>query len=308
MRKSIFIGLISCCFIIESRAQLSLKDITRNYSAYQAKWSRIKLQLVFNQDKYTPGDTVFFKAYLLNEDLTRVTGKQLVDVNLVDSKGKSIVQLKFHVTDGLGLNQMIIPSSLPAGMFYITAHNNWMKNFDPAWIFKKKIAIVKENELVELEKAFLHIAAEGGHLISDVPNILGVYTNRKAATVQITDNAGQEVGRVATDGNGTGSIIFKPSSSVRYTARVMDDTIEAALPVADRDGVALQLIPGNRDVPNKIVLTSAVSSVYQGKELYVVITARGKIQFTAAVKHNQRDFAGSENIGFTRWISKGFRY
>jgi len=304
MRKSLFIGLISCCFLIESKAQLSLEEIPQKYSAYQIMWSRVKLQLVLNQDKYTPGDTVFFKAYLLNEDLTQVAGKQLVDVNLVDSKGKSIVQLKFNVKDGYGHNQLIIPNTLSAGMFYITAHNNRMKNFDPAWIFKKKVAIVRKNEVQEQEQAFLYIAAEGGHLISNVPNKIGAYTNREGATVQIIDDARQEVARFATDGNGTGSVIFKPSSSVRYTARIMDDTIETVLPVTDRDGVALQLTAGNRDVPNKIVLTSAISSVYQGKELYLVITARGKIQFTAAVEHIYRDSLEVKTVDLPAGLAK----
>lgn len=286
MNKYFAIGLVSICFFKESKAQLSVADIKQKYAAYQAVWAKTKLHLVLNQEKYLPGDTLFLKAYFLKEDFTGVPGKQLVNVNLVGTQGESIKELKFQVNEGIGQSQMIIPNTLPSGIYYLTAHNDWMRNFDPAFIFKKKIFIVKKNEVVEVKQPFLQVAVEGGNLISDIPNRIGIYTHRTGTTVQISNGVGQEIGRTMTDSSGTASLLFTPVFNEKYMARIEHDTIYYELPVARKEGVVLQVLPSSIDETIKIRWRS--SAPYQD-ELFVVITARGTIQFSATVKHAQID-------------------
>ena len=300
MRKQAFIGIMVLFFFVESKAQWSASAITEKYEAYQVMWGRTKPHLVLNQEKYAPGDTILFKAYFLREDLTRVRGKQILEVNLVDASGHAATGVKFYVNNGMGRDQLIIPNNLTAGVYYLTAHNNWMKNFDPAFIFKKKISIVKKNEVVEVKKPFLYAAPEGGHLISGIANQIRFYTHQPGIAVQVKDDAGKEIGRVMMDGNGTGSLLLNPVANTRYTAHLRDGSMHVLLPAVDADGVSFTFRQGGKGQPHDIILTSAVTSSYIGKELLVVMTAAGKIQWITTVKHSQRDsltVKSSEMIG-----------
>lgn len=288
MNRFLVIVLIAVCVVQNSKAQLRLSDFTEKYNAYQTVWARTKLQLILNQEKFTPGDTIFFKAYFLKEDLTRIRGKQLVETHLVNDQGKSTVHLKFHVHNGLGFNQLIIPDTLKSGIYYITAYNNWMRNFDQGLFFKKKLIIVRKNEVAEVKEKFLRVAPEGGKLIAGVSNKLAIFTHQAGSTIEIKDYSGQVVSRVTTDHNRTASLHFTPVEGNRYTAHAPEDALQVALPVVENDGVGLQLI--DRSNGNlSLSLTSPATSGYRGKELYMVITARGKILYSTALKHNIQD-------------------
>lgn len=288
MKKFLIIVLIAICIFQNGKAQLRLSEIAEKYNTYQTTWARTKLQLVLNQEKFTPGDTIFFKAYFLKEDLTRIRGKQLVEAHLVNDQGQSKVQLKFHVHNGLGFNQLVIPDTLKAGIYYITAFNNWMRNFDPAYFYNKKIPIVKKKEVAEVEEKFLRVAPEGGKLIAGVANKLAVHTHRAGAIISINDGAGQEVSRVTTDSHGTAFLTFTPVEGTRYTVQVPEDAIQIDLPEAERDGVGLLLIRGLNE-HLRLALISPVGSTYRGKELHMVITSRGKILYSSIVKHDIQD-------------------
>lgn len=290
MSKPVIIGLISICLFIESKAQITLSDISQKYAAYQAVWSRPIIHLVLNQDKYVPGDTVFFKAYFLNQNLTPLRDQQIIEVNLVNNKGQSTVEVKFHVNNGIANSQLIIPETLTAGIYYITAHNNVMKNFNPALIFKKKIHLVEKNAIVEKEQPFIHVAAEGGHLISDIPNKIIVHTHRAGAIIQITDSAGLERSRLTTDSKGTGSLLFTPSLNENYRVRVLNDTIYKVLPATEKEGVHIQIKSGwNENDSIIILLTSAHNTSNPNNEIFVLITSRGEIQYRAVVKNHLSD-------------------
>jgi hypothetical protein len=287
MRKPLIIALILSCFFGEGTAQLRLDDINQKYEAYQAIRAKLTLHLIFNQEKFIPGDTVCLKAYFLKEDFTGVPGIQLVTVNLSGIQGESIGELKFLVRDGIGQSQMILPDTLASGIYYLTAYNTWMRNFDPPNLFKKKILIVNKNAIVEVKQPFLQVAVEGGNLISDVPNRIGIYTHRAGTYIQINDGAGREVGRTLTDSRGTGSLLFTPVFNERYIVRIENDTIYHELPVARKEGVVLQVRPAANDEPIRIRMISSAHTQLQ--ELFVVITARGKIKFSEPIKHTQVD-------------------
>ncbi len=289
MSKFLIIGLIAICIFQDSRAQLTLPDIAAKYDAYQTTWARTKLQFILNQEKFTPGDTIFIKAYFLKEDLTRIRGKQLVETHLVNDQGQSSVYIKFHVHNGLGFNQLVIPDTLKAGIYYLTAYNNWMRNFDPSYFYKKKITIVTKKEVAGVEEKFLKVVPEGGKLIAGISNKLGVYTHRADAIVQLKNGEGQEISRVTTDRDGTGSIHFSPVDGMRYTAYLSEDHIQIDLPVVERDGVAIQLLGALNSEQETLLLTSSENSVYREKEINMVVTFRGKIRYSTRVKHDVQD-------------------
>lgn len=277
-----WVTIVFLFILVGSSAQsIDRLQIVQRYDAYQAMWSKTYMNLVFNQNKYSPGDTVWFKAYFLNEDLTGVSGKQLIELNLVDSAGASKLHLLFNVFDGVGHNQFAIPDQLTAGLYLVTVHSSWMKNFDPTLIFKKQLPIVIKNEVVA-EAPILQAVPEGGHLIRGIQSKVGILSNRINAAIQLVDSDGLEVGRTITDSNGIGAITFIPLKQ-SYFARIMGDSTQVTLSSTEDDGCSLFLQPSNGGESAKIRIASPAESPLRNQQLMIIVSSHGKIQFTQAL-------------------------
>lgn len=273
MRKALFILLISTSWI--SWSQPTTTTLAQKFNAYQAVWPKATLHLLFNQEKFAPGDTAWFKAYFLTEDLLGVTGKQLIEVNLVDSSGESRLHFLFAVTNGLGFNQFILPETLPAGIYLVTAHSSWMRNFASDRIYKKRIEIVQNNTLLAEESPALLVGVEGGHLISNIENRISLYTNQ-SSTLQIINEAGAELGRATPNKQGVCSIRFTPLPNIPYFVRNVGDTNTTALPATEAVGYSLRLFTDGDKTKIRI-------SAPAHEEVTLMITARGKVYHSATV-------------------------
>jgi len=271
--------LTTLLFIVsfwEIKAQSGTLFFTQKFNAYQSILPRTKLHLVFNQDKFSPGDTAYFKTYFLKEDLSGVAGKQLIELNLVDSKGEPKLHFSFTVTQGVGQNQMAIPLSLPAGIYLVTAHSSWMKNFNPLPFFKKEITVVSKNVILPEDKPFVVTAVEGGHLIAGIDNHLIIRTRGAGERVKIMDAAGHAIAETSTDINGVGSIAFKPLRKTFYFVHV-NDSVTASLPNVEEDGCSLQLIQSSGGDSIKFMVTSPPDSRLRHDELVFIASGKGKI-------------------------------
>src|SRR5689334_11891305 len=101
-RKTFSVLAIACCasFAVEEDFVTSMKQ---KADAYFQKASRAKLELVFNQTMYAPGDTARFQAaYLKANDLKPISGKQVVHLGLFDQYGKKKLTRWFSIVNGTG--------------------------------------------------------------------------------------------------------------------------------------------------------------------------------------------------------------
>jgi hypothetical protein len=290
MNRGTVTSIFFLCTLFEAGAQPNVALLSQKFDAYQSTWPRTRLHLIFNQDKFSPGDTAWFKAYFLTENLTGVAGKQLIDLNLVDSRGESKLHFMFNVNNGLGFNQLALPDTLSAGIYLVTAYSNWMKNFDPAFIFKKKIVIVRKNALVPDEKVVLSVVAEGGHLIRGISNRVSIHTWRAGSSVQIMDAEGREILRTTTDANGLASGIFTPIRT-SYFVQMTGDPGRTPLPATEDDGCSMRLIPAQREEPVKILVASPPASALRPQELIIMVSTRGRIYHTATFIQGNKEFA-----------------
>ena len=130
--KKLF-GIISLFSLCDAIAQFDEATLTKKFNEYSAVWQKKKLHLIFNQDKFSPGDTAYFKSYFLSEDLRGVPGNQLIELHLIDASGYSVLNLKCAVPNGIGKNQFVIPPTLKQGFYVVTVYSSWMLNFDPVF-------------------------------------------------------------------------------------------------------------------------------------------------------------------------------
>lgn len=151
MNSRVLIALF--CFICTGAcAQVTSNDIIRKYSDFRKVLPASRLHLVFNQDKFAPGDTIFFKGYFLNDNNQPIAGRQLIDVSLVGTGNSVVAHFLFSITNGIGASQVVLPETLKPGIYMLTAYSTWMKNFEIPPVFSKEITVVGEKHVVENSK------------------------------------------------------------------------------------------------------------------------------------------------------------
>ena len=289
MKKTIVTLVFLVTVLFNGAAQPKIEDWSRKFNTYQSIWTKTKIHLTLNQGKFFPGDTVWFKAYFLTEDLRGVPGKQLLDLNVVDSQGEVKVHFLFTVINGLGHNQFILPADLSPGTYVVAAHSSWMKNFEPALIFKKQIQVVRENKLVADDKPLVSTYAEGGHLIGDVANKVVIRTNRPNTRAEIIDHSSHVIGETEIDSNGFGSIIFTPEKGKTYFVRTTGDSVHAPIAPVEEDGFSILLTPALHAEPTKIILSSPTGSHFRNEEINIMISSIGRIIHTASFTQGSQE-------------------
>jgi len=108
-----------------------------------------KLYLQFDKPYYALGDTIWFKAYLLNEYLTASDKSRIVNIDIANDSNKVIKQYRLPVGSAVSWGNISLDEKegLTTGTYTIRAYTNWMRNFGDNYFFYKSfyVANVTEN-------------------------------------------------------------------------------------------------------------------------------------------------------------------
>jgi hypothetical protein len=275
----VFVGSISLAF--------PQTNFVNRYTSYQQQWGKAKLHLVFSQNKFASGDTAYFKAYFLHQDYHGIRGSQIIELNLVDAKGDSKSHMIFTVNEGVGYNQLAIPSGLASGHYLIVAYSNWMLNFDIDLVFKKEIEVVERNKILTSERAEITVFPEGGSLVRDVSNRLLIRT-QPDSKIKLLKASGEALDSLAIDHNGFGTIDIIPEINARYFVR-NSAGLEAVLPKVEEEGCAIKLSDADRDGSAKLKVSMPRSSPLRRQELVLIVTCQGKIHYSTSVRQESEE-------------------
>lgn len=147
------IGLIPVFMYAFVTDDTAIKTITLKLEKLRKNYPQEKLHLQFDKPYYSIGDTIYFKAYLVNaEKNTPSVTSNVLYVDLVNDKDSIESSVKLPVTDGVAWGTIHITDLLHEGNHRIRAYTNWMRNFDDAFFFDKVITIVNgfNNELMAI--------------------------------------------------------------------------------------------------------------------------------------------------------------
>jgi hypothetical protein len=287
MKRPVTILLLSLlCSAIGYSQGLALK-VTEEYKSWQDKFTSTKAFLVLTQDKYVPGDTVFFSGFFLTEDGHYVAGYNILKIAIIDSKGQTVHRQLVSVYNGIGGNQLVLPRSMGEGNYVIVAYNEYMKSFSENFYFRKEIKVVTRNSIqTDVASMAPVVAAEGGHLVHGVRNrVVIVAPDSLTGTVTI-HAAGRDVAVVTLDRFGTGSFVFTPQKGDSYFA--VANGKQTPLPPVEDDGCSLQLVTPF----DKMSLTASIglpsTSRWRESEMVAALTVNGQLYYAAAFAPGRR--------------------
>src|SRR5690606_37001107 len=225
-------------------------DLTTRLETYLNNRTPEKTYLHTDKDLYTHGDTLWFKAYLLNGTTHSVSDiNRVIYVELWDSRDSLVVQRKLYI-EGTGASGDIkIDDSIGEGDYYLLAYTRYMLNDKNPALFQKKISILARplpiNNLLddtitiakgkEIEvKDTLHPAMkrpnvqffpEGGNLVAGLQSGLGLKItdgsgNGIALKGTIIDRNGVVIARFETHDFGLGIVPFTSRMDMDYFAEI----------------------------------------------------------------------------------------
>jgi TonB-dependent SusC/RagA subfamily outer membrane receptor len=103
---------------------------------------------------YFPGETIWFKSYIVTQENTISNVSDIVHVQLISPKGTVVKVSKLAVKDGYVYGDFHIDPNWVGGIYTLKVFTNWMRNFGEESFFTKQITIqkvVKPNLLLNLK-------------------------------------------------------------------------------------------------------------------------------------------------------------
>jgi hypothetical protein len=269
-----------------------------------------KVYLHTDRDYYSPGDDIWFKAYLTEApDMMLSCHSKNLHVEFISPEYKIIDSRIVRIECGLGNGDFRLPDSLHSGSYLIRAYTNYMRNFRTPQFFVKKIRIIGSSdsgkEVSKNTEYFNNIInikffPEGGSLVNDVTSSVGFKATNAFGegcdvTGEVYSSSGEKVTSFASTHKGMGRFHLRPALGAIYYAVVRDSTgatVRSRIPESFTNGVVLDISDYQCDEPLITIRTNPITlrqllnrdlslSISSRKTLFKILTFKITSLFTS---------------------------
>ncbi len=289
--------LSGCLFSQAQRFDSTLAKLDREYK-------QEKMYLHFDRSAYTPGETIWFKAYLFSGNYPSLVSKTMY-AELMDAKGNVLERKSLPVTISCAAGSFDIPLNLNSLNVYIRAYTKWMLNFDSSFLFTKAIPIINTKQVsnksipssqktstaitTQQPTFFLQFFPEGGDLVQNVNSRVAFKaTDARGMPANISgnivDNSGKKIVSFANVHDGMGSFELQPLAGVVYKAEWKDNTgklHEALLPPAKQNGVVLEVNNNSNQI--EFTIRRSANATLPYPYVYVIAQMNQQLLYRAKV-------------------------
>ncbi len=212
-----------------------------------------KIYIQYDKSGYFAGETIWFKAYLM-EGLYPAKSSTVLAVELCNDSGRIIDKRILPIKLGAAVGDFLLPASLPQGNYTVKAYtrrhmnNGAKKQYEYALIIynpanaKTTVNALNASDIVSF-------FPEGGNFIGNIKNSIAFkctdkWGRPKDIEGKILDSKGDSVASFKSTHDGMGKFIFTPRAGEKYVAEC---TIGAAvtkivsLPEVLNQGVGLNV-------------------------------------------------------------------
>lgn len=267
------------------------QSIDSTIEKYADDYGSEKVYLQYDKSTYAPGETVWFKAYLMKDFFPSEESKNFY-ADWTDEKGRLLFRSLCPVVDGAANGQFDIPVNFSGKFIHVKAYTKWMLNFDSDFLYNKDLRILSKtvnplylkSKIISTVKFF----PEGGDAITGVTNKIAFKANDQwGRPVNITgiveDNTGKFVDSLRTIHDGMGYFFITPQRGEIFTAKWKDEKgVENStdLPPVRDNGVSLQVTLSGTKRNFSIRATADVAAGYG--QVFVVGTMNQRLIFKVA--------------------------
>lgn len=247
MRK--ILSLVSLTFIfLSARTQSLDSTLSKIAGNYQTE----KVYLQYDKSSYYAGETIWFKAYIMQGIFPAAESKNLY-IDWILDNGTVLSHTVSPIVEGGTNGQFDIPADFNADFIHVRAYTRWMLNFDTAFLYSKDIRILpKDPVTTKTSVAFvpsIQFFPEGGDIIAGVKNRVAFKANDQfgrplKVKAKLFDNKGTLIQSVSSVHDGMGSFVFVPQNGIAYSVKWTDERNtehNADLPQVKVSGVSMQV-------------------------------------------------------------------
>ena len=212
--------------------------------------NRERVYLHLNKNNLVPNEDLWFSAYVFDTQLF-LPGLETTNllIDIFNSEGKLVESQILFINGGKGAgNLKLDPKKYQEGNYFIKASTAYMRNFQEDLSYVANFKILGGNETQQKQAYELHVLPEGGHLLMNQQNTVGVKLISDSGNglrfhmARVVDEAGKQVTTFESNRFGMGKFTFIPVPGKSYHILLKDEMgreIRKELSPADRKGVNL---------------------------------------------------------------------
>lgn len=252
LHKTFYSCLIVLTLTIPAKLQAQVVENTINL--YGQNFPQEKIHIHFDKEAYLPGETIWFKAYIFEDDLPSTRSTNFY-TSLYDESGKVVQQLLCPIFNGTADGHFQLPDSLPNKQLICRAYTTWMLNFDTAFLYSRAIRLINNDAKTDNSKTVKQVSLqffpEGGDIIEGTKNTIAFKANYNnglpfgISGVIKKQGTNEEVLPVQSVHDGMGRFDIEVAPGEKFYMEWVDDKgnrQQTNLPQAKNTGVSLKLV------------------------------------------------------------------
>lgn len=300
--------------IAQSQTVDELMKFAGNIHQFNSIFPQEKVYLQFDNTSYYTGETIWFKAFVVNASTLQRAQSKVLYVDLISPSGVLLKQQKLKIVAGQADGSLPLLDgstaqarekrgvmNYPSGFYEVRAYTSFMQNFSDESIFSRVFAVYEkpkeegnyygENPTITLRKSETSefrpkteklreinctFYPEGGHLIMGKPC---------RVAFKVTDDTGFGVDangvlesnniKFSTVHDGMGWFTFTPQDRRNSITITVDGKSRSfQLPQPEQEGCALTI---DTFGPDSILLRFDCTPAIAGSKLGVTMTCRGEL-------------------------------
>ena len=312
--KSLFIVVtfFSVCNFALAQDETVETSVAHAFQQYKSQYIQEKIYVHTNKDYFVSGEIVWFRIFYVDALYNRALNLSKIGyLELLDRNNHSVLQEKVSLKSGETHGSLIIPYTIPSGIYHLRTYTNWMKNFSPEYFFERSIRIVNPLQVARDSSARYkrqydaQFFPEGGNLVQNIESkvafrITDAYGHGLMFKGGLINSNKDTVLRFQPSQMGIGHFVFTPLPGQTYTAFINfsdGGQLSKELPATYPAGYVMNLSKTN---DGQIAIRVQVSAGNGDPNVYLFIhtlSAEGKIVKGDLVNNTATFFLKPEEFG-----------
>ncbi|ANE51622.1 hypothetical protein [Flavisolibacter tropicus] len=275
------------------------QKLIETLDTYNTSFVQEKMYVHFDKPVYSSGETIWFKAYLLNSNSSLSTSTNFY-AELLNEEGTVVERKVYPIFESSATGSFDIPQQTKSNHLLFRAYTTWMLNFDTAFLFTKPINIlhpVPQAKEIQQTTTQLRFFPEGGNWVTGLPAVLAFKATDnnglpKTISGVIKNTAGKVITAFNSMHDGMGKVSLDPLPNDAYYAEWKDENNQVqktTLPAQEKTGLALVITP----TASHIGFTLTRTEGEQLKKVQVVAQMFNQVAYRANINFKESQVSGA---------------
>lgn len=216
-----------CCLLAGVNLTVSAQKVDSVMNVYHENFPQEKIHVQFDKRFYNPGETIWFKAYIMSGITPSDISKNFY-AELINEKGAVVQRIVSPVISASAASSFTVPASYSSPFIHFRAFTTWMLNFDSTFLFDKSIPVITAasagtTAAVVANPTSIRFFPEGGDLVAGLESVVAFKANDTygmpvKVSGFIKDAGGKKVAEFISKHDGMGSFRLEPVTGTTYSA------------------------------------------------------------------------------------------